>query len=216
MIDNYVEFLEVVITQLLDKCEYFFLNVQSLSKNKLDLIELNCRLKDYYCDTIIWNKDNGTPNGFNERVMTGCFEYIHIYSKKNNSRAVGTKKWKGNVKNVIHINGNQKNKYAEVHKAMFPIELADYILKTFVKENGKVLDCFAGIGTTAVAAFMNGLKCDSVEINSNYHQLAQQRLKEAMTCTSCDKTFLYKELRNSNKGNKILCIYCEEEKRTIK
>lgn len=56
LIVNYVDFLEEVITKLLDKCEYFFLNVQSLGPNKKDLIELQYRLKDYYCDTIIWNK----------------------------------------------------------------------------------------------------------------------------------------------------------------
>lgn len=210
LIVNYVDFLEEVITKLLDKCEYFFLNVQSLGPNKKDLIELQYRLKDYYCDTIIWNKKNGIPNGFNERVMTNVFEYIHIYSLKP-SRAVGTKEWRGNVKNVIDINGNQRNKYSKIHKAMFPLELADYILKTFVKENGKVLDCFGGIGTTAVASFMNNLKCDSVEINYNYHELAKQRLQNFMTCTICGDTFLYKELTNYDKVNGPTCSYCDQE-----
>lgn len=153
-IDNYVDFLYEVITKLLHKCKYFFLNVQSLGPNKKDLIELQYKLRDYYCDTIIWNKNNGIPNGFNERVMTNCFEYIHIYSL-NNSRSIGTKKWKGNIKNVINIPGNQKNKYSKFHKAMFPLELADYILKNFVKENGKVLDCFGGLGTTMIACKKN-------------------------------------------------------------
>lgn len=106
-IQDYPSFLEKVILSLLKKCKYFFLNVQSLGPNKKDLIELQYRLKDYYCDTIIWNKNNGIPNGCNKRVMTNCFEYIHIYSLKP-SRAVGTKEWRGNVKNIINMNGNQK------------------------------------------------------------------------------------------------------------
>ena len=175
-IENYVDFLESVIKQLLNKCKYFFLNVQSLGPNKKDLIELQYRLKDYYCDTIIWNKGNGIPNGCNKRVMTNVFEYIYIYSFKP-SRAVGTKEWNGNVKNVININGNQRNKYSKIHKAMFPLELADYILKTFVKDNGKVLDCFGGLGTTMIACKKNNMEGVMVEINEVYCEEARKRIE---------------------------------------
>lgn len=176
LINDYPIFLETVILKLLKKCKYFFLNVQSLGPNKKDLIELQYRLKDYYCDTIIWNKENGIPNGCNQRVMTNCFEYIHIYSL-NPSKAVGTKVWRGNVKNVINIRGNQKNKYSAIHKAMFPIELPLHILSNFVRPGGKVLDCFGGLGTTMVACVLSGMDGVMVEINNDYVVKSIERLK---------------------------------------
>lgn len=177
-IKQYDKWLFNIINTLLDKTEYFFLNIQSFAANKRELINLQYMLKDYYCDTIIWNKTNGIPNGFNERVMTNVFEYIHIYSKKNNSRSVGTKKWKGTVKNIIDINGNMNNKYSKIHKALFPIELPYYIFKNFVKENGKVLDCFAGLGTSALAADQLNLKWTMIEQSEDYIKISKERLKE--------------------------------------
>lgn len=176
-IDNYVSFLETVILKLLKKCKYFFLNVQSLGPNKKDLIELQYRLKDYYCDTIIWNKGNGIPNGCNKRVMTNVFEYIHIYSLKPN-RSVGTKEWRGNVNNVINLSGNYRNKYSHIHKALFPLELANKIVSNFVKPNGKVLDCFGGLGTTMIACILNKMDGVSVEINETYAKTSVERINE--------------------------------------
>lgn len=175
-IENYVEFLYEVITKLLNKCEYFFLNVQSLGANKKQLIELQYMLRNYYCDTIIQNKGNGIPNGCNKRVMTNCFEYIHIYSKKN-SRAVGTKQWNGTVKNIVNIGGNQRNQYSDKHKAIMNVELSDWILKNFVKEGGKVLDCFGGIGTTMISCLRHNLDGTMVEINKEYCELALKRVE---------------------------------------
>ena len=174
---DYASFLEEVVLKCLEKCEYVFLNIQSLSGNKKDIIELNHKLKDYYCDTIIWNKSNGIPNGCNKRVMTNVFEYIYIYSKKP-SRAVGTKVWRGNVKNVINLKGNQRNEYSQIHKALFPIELPMYILENFVKNGGKVLDCFGGLGTTAIAASKLGMSFTSIELVEKYHIMAIERFKK--------------------------------------
>lgn len=172
---NYVEWLYEIITKLLKKCKYFFLNVQSLGPNKKDLIELQYKLKDYYCDTIIWNKTHGVPNGLNERVMTNVYEYIHIYSL-NPTRAVGTKKWRATVSNLITIKGNQQNKYSKIHKAMFPLELAEWIVCNFVKEGGKVLDCFGGLGTTMVACRKHDRNGVMVEINKDFCEKAKERI----------------------------------------
>lgn len=176
-IEDYVGFLENVILKSLKKCKYFFLNIQSLANNKKEIIELNYRLKNYYCDTIIWNKGNGIPNGCNSRVMTNCFEYIHIYSL-NPSRAVGTKEWKGNVKNVIDIKGNLNNSYSKIHKALFPLELPLWILKNFVRDGGKVLDVFGGLGTTSIAANILKMESTLIEINKDYCDVMEKRIIE--------------------------------------
>lgn len=107
--------------------------------------------------------------------MTNCFEYIFIYSK-NSSRAVGTKEWNGNVTNIINIKGNQNNEYSNVHKALFPENLVEYILTNFVKENGKVLDIFGGLGTTLIVAKKLNMNATMIEISKDYCRLAKERI----------------------------------------
>ena len=174
--DDWVDWLEQVVRTYLDKAEYFFLNLQSSSSNKRDINELLYRLNDVYCDKIIWNKENGIPHGRNSRVMTLTFEEIYIFSKTPNRR-VGTKEWKGNVKNLFTMPGNQGNKYAKIHKATFPLSLPHYIFDTFVKPGGKVIDCFQGTGTSGVAAKELGLDYYGVELDQEYHKIAKERIK---------------------------------------
>ncbi len=175
-IENYAEWLAEFVIKWLDKAEYVFLNLQSLSSNKKDIHKMLYILNDYYCDKIIWNKEMGIPHGKNSRVMTAIFEEIFIFSK-NPTKRVGTKEWSGNVNNLFTMKGNRHNKYAKIHKAMFPIELPLYILKTFVKENGTAADPFMGLGATGIASTKLNMNFIGVEIDKEYFEIAKKRIK---------------------------------------
>lgn len=58
-IENYSDFITTAVLKTLEKCKYVFLNIQGLSGNKKDIIDIQYNLKNYYCDTIIWNKGGG-------------------------------------------------------------------------------------------------------------------------------------------------------------
>ena len=66
--------------------------------------------------------------------------------------------------------------YRGDHPATFPVELADRILRAACPEDGTVLDCFGGAGTTALAAARLGLKAISIDINPAYTKEARERL----------------------------------------
>jgi len=75
--------------------------------------------------------------------------------------------------NVLHLATECSN---QGHSATFPVELPGWFIKLFTQPGDVVLDPFLGSGTTAVAAKQLDRRCIGIEINSEYIQLAQERL----------------------------------------
>lgn len=65
-----------------------------------------------------------------------------------------------------------------IHPTQKPVELCEYFIKTYTKENDIVLDNCMGSGTTAVAATINNRKWIGFETESKYVQLANKRLEK--------------------------------------
>ena len=62
------------------------------------------------------------------------------------------------------------------HPAMFPIELANRVLKLFSFKGDVILDPFAGVGTTCVSAKRNQRRYLGIDISPEYCQTAEDRL----------------------------------------
>ncbi len=67
------------------------------------------------------------------------------------------------------------------HPAPFPVELSERLIKMFSFAGDKVLDPFAGTGTTALAALSCGRSSISVDIEPKYIELARRRLLDAQS-----------------------------------
>lgn len=67
------------------------------------------------------------------------------------------------------------------HFAVFPVELAEHIIKAACPSGGIVLDPFMGSGTTALAAFRHGCAFIGVELKQEYIDMAMERIKPYMT-----------------------------------
>jgi len=63
------------------------------------------------------------------------------------------------------------------HFATFPELLIDPILKAGCPEDGIVLDCFFGAGTTGVVAKKQNKRCIGIELNKEYIKIAEKRIK---------------------------------------
>lgn len=68
--------------------------------------------------------------------------------------------------------------FRKEHPCEKPIALMRWCL-SFLPEGCKVLDPFAGVGTTAVACVQTGRQCIAVEINPTYADLARRRVAKA-------------------------------------
>jgi len=153
--------------------DYSFVNIQSLSGNKTALIDFLYNMKSYYADTLIWQKQNAQP-AMAENVLNSQFEYIHVFSHKAN-RAIGTKKFRGTLSNVLDISKQNKNGVKE-HNATFPIDFAAHFVQSFCENS--VLDLFLGSGTTMVASHQLKRKCYGMELDPKYCQVIVDRMKK--------------------------------------
>jgi site-specific DNA-methyltransferase (adenine-specific) len=66
------------------------------------------------------------------------------------------------------------------HPAVMPVGLADFLIRTFSADRDVVLDCFAGSGTTGVAAVRLGRKFTGIELEPKYFDIACRRISDAL------------------------------------
>ena len=63
-----------------------------------------------------------------------------------------------------------------VHPTQKPVELLEYLIKTYTDENQTVLDCTMGSGSTGVAARNTNRKFIGIELDSDYFRIALERI----------------------------------------
>ena len=71
-----------------------------------------------------------------------------------------------------------------VHPTQKPVELLEYLIKRYTEENQIVLDMFMGSGSTGVACLKNNRKFIGCEMNEEYFNIAESRIKKQYGETS--------------------------------
>ena len=170
---DYLKLLVDFTNNTLLFCDYSFINIQSLSGNKIALIDFLYEMKSYYADTMIWQKGNAQPAMANN-VLNSQFEYVHCFSHKAN-RSIGTKQFRGTISNVIEISKQTKNKVKE-HNATFPVDFANFFISNFCENS--IIDLFCGSGTTMIVAHQLKRKCYGMELDPKYCQVIVDRMKK--------------------------------------
>lgn len=153
--------------------------------NKDNIYEVGYILKKLNFDIknhIIWFKRNSPPN-VTCRTLTHSCEHI-IWAVN------GKKNWTFNYWVAKELNGGKqqrdlydipmilpKEKVYGKHPAQKPLELIKRLVLTFSNEGDLVLDPFMGSGTTAVACKMFNRNFIGFEINEDYCDIAEKRIK---------------------------------------
>lgn len=160
---------------VLEHSDFAFVNIQSLAPNKTVLIDYLHAFRNRYADTAIWAKTHTAP-AMAEKVMNSQFEYIHIFSNKENpSRAIGTRKFRGTVSNIYNGSPQMKNEFSKVHGATFPLEFARWGIENFTNPGDVVLDPFCGTGTSMIVAEQTNRICYGVELSPIYCDVIVER-----------------------------------------
>ena len=170
-IEEYTDFLNNYLDNAIEYSKYSFMNIQSLSGNKISLINVLHDKRKYFADTIIWDKVNGQP-AMAKNVMNSVWEYVHIFSKKA-TRSIGTIPFRGTLNNIIHIPLQRNNEYSKIHNATFSMDFVSYFIQNFAKES--VLDLFGGTGTTLIACEQLDRVCYMMELDPYYVQVIIDR-----------------------------------------
>lgn len=138
----------------------------------------------YLYDRRVWAKDPCWANSkwhSNSYRAVDEFEYLYIFWKPGittiNRRRLSAAEWRNwGSRAVWHIPSVRAN---DKHEAMFPLELAQRVVRLFSESGDLVLDPFVGSGTTAAAAAENGRRFMGFEKVPAYAKMARRRLAQA-------------------------------------
>lgn len=83
-------------------------------------------------------------------------------------------------KNVIEISAQSSecSNSKRVHPTQKPVELLEYLIKTYTKENNIVLDNCMGSGSTGVAAIRTNRKFIGIELDEHYFDISCGRINQ--------------------------------------
>mgnify|MGYP006113344661 FL=1 len=148
---------------------------------------------------------NRMPMKYHE-IISVFYKKQPTYNKQRIERSEGGKKRNKTSKNFNNnnvtsiINGNlsskslgevfypklknpssvlKYNKQVGLHPTQKPVPLMEYLIKTYTNENETVLDFTMGSGSTGVACVNTKRNFIGIEMDNNYFEIAQQRIKEA-------------------------------------
>lgn len=93
---------------------------------------------------------------------------------RKNLKSISNKRNKKYPKSIlIFSNANQKGK---VHPTQKPVELLEYLIKTYTNENETVLDNCAGSMSTVIAALNTKRNCIAIEKDTKYFEIGKERV----------------------------------------
>ena len=84
--------------------------------------------------------------------------------------------------NILVYSKNMKecNNTRRVHPTQKPVDLLEYLIKTYTNENETVLDFTMGSGSTGVACMNTNRKFIGIELDENYFNIAKDRIENSI------------------------------------
>ena len=80
-------------------------------------------------------------------------------------------------KNPITLIEFDKIRKGSLHPTQKPVELLEYLIKTYTNENEVVLDFTMGSGSTGIACMNTNRRFVGIELEEKYFNIAVERLK---------------------------------------
>jgi len=162
-------------------------------------------IKNYKYDWV-WNKKLGANFMAVKSQPLKIHELIHIFSSKGRAeyfpqKTKGKNRKKGGGKQFVGIYGEEykdkvTNAYTsdlyypksiiefsnakrsdKLHPTQKPVDLMEYLIKTYTNENEIVLDFTMGSGTTGVACKNLNRNFIGIELEEKYFNIAKERIK---------------------------------------
>ena len=136
----------------------------------------------YYEEICVFYRKKGTYNPqMKERVGVGkaCYNYDHYCGKSNHVKYEKVKKKYDpdfvQPSDVLEFNV-VPNRKGKVHPTQKPVELLEWLIKTYSNENDIVLDNCMGSGSTGVACVNTNRNFIGIELDENYFKIAKERI----------------------------------------
>ena len=159
------------------------------------------KITDYFLETNIQNKvEEPNPE----------YQSKEDLQRSKSFNGLSAKEWASMSKNVWNDLSSPRNKYQLDHGAVFPIKLAERLIKMYSKKGDAILDPFLGIGSTLIAAQNLERHCIGIELNSKFSIIAEKWADENLGLFRDNNKYHYKivnddcrNLENHVRANKI-------------
>ena len=140
----------------------------------------------YYEEICVFGNSNATYNPImKERIGVGkaCYNYDHYCGDNNHLQFDKQKKrydpdWV-QPSDVLEFNV-VPNRNGKLHPTQKPVELLEYLIKTYSNEGNTILDNCMGSGTTAIACIKEKRNFIGFELDKEYYDKACKRIKLEM------------------------------------
>jgi modification methylase len=162
--------------EILDELVRVIKPTGSIYYNHIDILHKHNTIHPSYVydynvkQVIVWDRGN-TPK-LDKSYFLPTTEWLFWIKKDWNSIPYFNKSLATHKKSIWRINKEKNNP----HPAPFPEELVDNIVKSSCPENGLILDCYNGSGTTAVVAKKNNMYYIGIDISEQYIQMTKDRI----------------------------------------
>lgn len=77
-------------------------------------------------------------------------------------------------RSVLYFNHQGKS----LHPTQKPLDLMEWLVRTYSNRNDVILEPFAGSGSTIIAALLNSRKCIAIEQSEEYCEIIAKRIRE--------------------------------------
>lgn len=136
----------------------------------------------YYEEICVFGNSNGTYNPImKERIGVGkeCYNYDHYCGDNNHIQLEKQKRrydpdWV-QPSDVLEFNV-VPNRNGKLHPTQKPVDLCEWLIKTYSNEGDTILDNCMGSGSIGVACKNTNRNFIGIELDTNYFNIAQERL----------------------------------------
>jgi len=137
----------------------------------------------YHEDILVFYKNQPTYNPvMKPRVGIGkaCYNYDHYCGESNHVKLNKVKKrYDPNFVQPSSVLDSKvvPNRNGKLHSTQKPVDLCEYLIKTYTNENDLILDNCMGSGTTCLAAKNLNRQFIGIEKEKKYYDICVERLK---------------------------------------
>ena len=118
-------------------------------------------------------RDKPIKSGGNKLKENTCSTLVGIDTTKEYKKTY-------EYKNPVTLIEFDKIRRGSVHPTQKPVDLLEYLIKTYTNENELILDFTMGSGSTGVACMNTNRKFIGIELDKNYFNIAKERMENAV------------------------------------
>lgn len=111
----------------------------------------------------------GSPYSFHHKQSAGVYGAVNPFYIRASPDG---RRFPSDVLSIKNHN------HKSLHPTQKPVELMEWLVKTYTNPGDTVLDCFMGSGSTGVACVRNGRNFIGMELQEKYFEVAKNRIED--------------------------------------